>query len=173
MERHKGYEAIDSISAVVANAKEALANPQAEGKEIAHLKNAWRPDIPPRVAVHAVTVPLLEVERVRLECGIEEVGLCHHEGHKPNNRHELCNIQMERLCEESLRRFREHRDAAETAELEAENILDRFTEVGVVVTFQLASTHFTKQALEGFNVLDMQEIEDWSMSQVMQRSHNK
>ena len=36
---------------------------------------------------------------------------------------------MERLCEESLRRFREHRDAAEAAELEAVNILDRFTEV--------------------------------------------
>lgn len=81
---------------------------------------------------------------------------------------------MEHLCEESLRRFREHRDAAEAAELEAESTLDRFTEVLFVTTlpFDLDSPH-QKQALEAFNVLDMQEIEDWTMSQVMQRSHNK
>ena len=41
---------------------------------------------------------------------------------------------MERLCEESLRRFREHRDAAEAADLEAENILDRFKEVHATTT---------------------------------------
>jgi len=99
------------------------------------LRDAWKSDIPPRAAVHAVTVPVLEAERVRLESGVEE---------------------MEHLCEESLRRFREHRDAADAAELEAEKILDRFTE-----------------ALEAFNVLDMQEIENWTMSQVMQRSHDK
>lgn len=42
---------------------------------------------------------------------------------------------MERLCEESLRRLREHRDAVEEAELEAESILDRFTEVPAIATF--------------------------------------
>jgi hypothetical protein len=82
---------------------------------------------------------------------------------------------MERLCEASLRRFREHRDATEAAELEAESILDRFTEVTCYSDLfnHPPKTHFTKQALEAFNVLDMQEIEDWTMSQVMQRSHDK
>ena len=77
MERHKGYEGIDAISAVVADAKEALVKAQAEGGEKVHLRGAWRPDIPPRAAVHAVTVPLIEDERVRLESEIEQVGLCH------------------------------------------------------------------------------------------------
>lgn len=36
---------------------------------------------------------------------------------------------MERLCNASLQRFREHRDATDTAEIEVQNILDRFTEV--------------------------------------------
>ena len=83
---------------------------------------------------------------------------------------------MERLCEASLRRFREHRDAAEAAELEAENILDRFTEVHATTTLFFSTPPrltSSKQALEAFNVLDMQEIEDWTMSQVMQRAHNK
>lgn len=80
MERHKGYEGIDAISAVVADAKESLAKAQAEGKETVHLNDSWRSDIPPRATVHAVTVPLLEAERVRLESGIEEVGICHCEG---------------------------------------------------------------------------------------------
>lgn len=79
MERHKGYEGIDAISAVVADAKEALVRAQAEGEETVHLKDAWRSDIPPRAAVHAVTVPLIEAERVRLESEIEEVSLCHYE----------------------------------------------------------------------------------------------
>jgi hypothetical protein len=77
MERHKGYEGIDAISAVVADAKEALTKAQAEENETKRLKDAWRPDIQPRAAVHAVTVPLLEAERVRLETAIEEVGPCH------------------------------------------------------------------------------------------------
>ena len=79
MERHKGYEGIDAISAVVADAKEALAKAQAEGKETIHFRDAWNSNIPPRAAVHAVTVPLLEAERVRLESGIEEVSLCRYE----------------------------------------------------------------------------------------------
>lgn len=79
MERHKGYEGIDAISAVVADAKEALVKAQAEGKETVHLSDAWRSDIPPKAAVHAVTVPLLEAERVRLESGIEEVSFYHYE----------------------------------------------------------------------------------------------
>ena len=41
---------------------------------------------------------------------------------------------MEHLCEESMRRFQEHRDAAKAAELEAETILDRFVEVHAVTT---------------------------------------
>ena len=77
MERYKGYEGIDAISAVVADAKEALAEAQAEGGETAHLRGAWRSDIQPRPAVQAVTVPLIEAERVRLESEIEEVSLCH------------------------------------------------------------------------------------------------
>lgn len=79
MERHKGYEGIDAISVVVADAKEALAKAQAEGKETIHPKDAWNPDILPRAAVHAVTVPLLEAERVRLESEIAEVSPCRHE----------------------------------------------------------------------------------------------
>jgi len=79
MERHKGYEGIDAISAVVADAKEALAKAQAEGGEAVHLRDTWRPDIQPRAAVHAVTVPLIEAERVRLESEIEEVSLCKYE----------------------------------------------------------------------------------------------
>jgi len=85
MERHKGYEGIDAISAIVADAKAALANAQAEGKETLHLRDAWKPDIPPRAAVHAMTVPLLEAERVRLESGIEEVSFSAIiRGHTPN-----------------------------------------------------------------------------------------
>jgi len=61
---------------------------------------------------------------------------------------------MERLCEASLRRFREHRDAAEAAELEAENILDRFTEVRATTTlflfFDPPKTHFIKTGAGGF-----------------------
>ena len=75
MERHKGYEGIDAISAIVADAKEALVKAQAEGGETVHLRDAWRSDIPPRAAVHAVTVPLIEAERIRLEGEIEEVSL--------------------------------------------------------------------------------------------------
>jgi len=79
MERHKGYEGIDAISAVVADAKETLAKGHAEGGEGVRLRDAWRSDIPPRAAVNAVTAPLLEAERVRLESEIEEVSLCHYE----------------------------------------------------------------------------------------------
>jgi hypothetical protein len=79
MERHKGYEGIDAISAVVADAKEALVKAQAEGGETVHLGDAWRSDIQPRAAVHAVTVPLIEAERVRLESEVEEVSLCQYE----------------------------------------------------------------------------------------------
>lgn len=73
MERHKVYEGIDAISAVVADAKEALVKAQAEGGETVHSRGAWRSDISPRAAVHAMTVPLIEAERVRLESEIEEV----------------------------------------------------------------------------------------------------
>lgn len=79
MERHKGYEGIDAISVVVADAKDALAKAQAEGKGTMDLRDAWKSDILPSAAVHAVTVPLLEAERVRLDSEIEEVGLCRHE----------------------------------------------------------------------------------------------
>ena len=79
MERHKGYETIDAISAVVADAKEALGKAQAEGKDTVHLRDAWKSDIPPTAVVQAVTVPLLEAERVRLGGEVEGVSPCCYE----------------------------------------------------------------------------------------------
>lgn len=76
MERHKGYEGIDAISAVVAEAKETAARAQEEGKKEIHLPDVWNPALQPRAAVHAVTVPLLQAEQTRLEADIEEVRSC-------------------------------------------------------------------------------------------------
>ncbi|KAG8792760.1 hypothetical protein FRC17_008549 [Serendipita sp. 399] len=90
LDKFQAYEGIDSLAEAVAEAKEAVENAgsstQKQGskrrssvkkmddaKDPRKRKDAWRPDITPRNAVHAVTVPILEAERARLEKEYEEV----------------------------------------------------------------------------------------------------
>lgn len=117
LERYKAYEGIDSLSEAIDQAKVAAAsssNPsrrrrssmkQAEGTmDPKESPDVWKPDIAPRTAVHAVTVPLLEAERQRLEKALAEV---------------------EKLAEESLARCRENREKAIEAKVQASRIMDR------------------------------------------------
>ncbi|CCA71660.1 hypothetical protein PIIN_05596 [Serendipita indica DSM 11827] len=106
--------------------------------------DVWKPDIAPRTAVHAVTVPLLEAERQRLEKALAEACF-------PLSIHlymlKLC--QVEKLAEESLARCRENREKAIEAKVQASRIMDR-----------------VEQAKESFEAADMNEIESWTLGRL-------
>lgn len=84
--KYNAYEGIDCLSEAIAEAKNAAAAAQSKNnrrrsststslKDGANGKDTWRPELAPRTAVHAVTVPLLEAERLRLERDIAEVSV--------------------------------------------------------------------------------------------------
>jgi hypothetical protein len=83
--KYNAYEGIDNLAEAVEEAKKAAAaarsnnskrrsSTSASAQDVARGKDAWRPELAPRTAVHAVTVPLLEAERLRLERDLAEVG---------------------------------------------------------------------------------------------------
>ena len=83
--KYNAYEGIDNLAEAVEEAKKAAAavrsntskrrsSTSASVQDVAKGKDAWRSELAPRTAVHAVTVPLLEAERLRLERDLAEVG---------------------------------------------------------------------------------------------------
>jgi len=137
--KYNAYEGIDNLAEAVEEAKKAAAaarsnnskrrsSTSASAQDVARGKDAWRPELAPRTAVHAVTVPLLEAERLRLERDLAEV---------------------ERLSEEALGRFREHRDKAIEAKIQVSRILDR-----------------VDKAKEAYEPLNVDEISEWTMGQL-------
>ncbi|KAG8863199.1 hypothetical protein FRC20_010876 [Serendipita sp. 405] len=145
LEKFQAYEGIDCLAEAVIEAKTAAENANSsiqkqsskrrssvkkmdDALDPKKRKDVWRSDITPRNAVHAVTVPLLEAERARLEKEYEET---------------------QRLAEESLARFREHRDMAIEARVQISQILDR-----------------VDQAKKAFEKTDMQEIESWTLNRL-------
>lgn len=80
--KYNAYEGIDNLAEAVEEAKKAAAASRSNTSKrrsstsasAARGKDAWRPELAPRTAVHAVTVPLLEAERLRLERDLAEVG---------------------------------------------------------------------------------------------------
>lgn len=86
MSRYNAYEGIDTLAQAVDEAKAAVTSQPTPSRsrrssskgrkcteENERRKDAWRPDIAPRSAVHAITVPLLEAEKLRLEKDLAEV----------------------------------------------------------------------------------------------------
>lgn len=71
--KYNAYEGIDNLSEAVEEAKQARLSSSAAAQDAARGKDAWRPELAPRTAVHAITVPLLEAERLRLERDLAEV----------------------------------------------------------------------------------------------------
>lgn len=138
--KYNAYEGIDCLAEAVAEAKNAAAaaaqsksnrrrsSTSASAHDATKGKDIWRSELAPRTAVHAVTVPLLEAERSRLERDIAEV---------------------ERLSEEALARFREHRDKAKEAKLQASKILDSID-----------------KAKEAYEPLNVDEMGEWTMGQL-------
>ncbi|PVG03167.1 hypothetical protein CPB86DRAFT_430087 [Serendipita vermifera] len=136
--KYKAYEGIDCLAEAVAEArKTAVADqPQSNGRRRSSVssnqqkkkKDTWRAELAPRSAVHAVTVPLLEAEKERLERDLAEV---------------------ERLCEEALARFRDHRDKAIEAKIQVSRLLD-----GV------------DRAKDAYDTLNVEEMSEWTMRQL-------
>ncbi|CAG8664283.1 15064_t:CDS:2, partial [Acaulospora colombiana] len=136
--KYKAYEGIDCLAEAVAEARTATVvdQPQSNGRRRSSVsakqqkkkKDTWRAELAPRSAVHAVTVPLLEAEKERLERDLAEV---------------------ERLCEDALNRFRDHRDKAIEAKIQVSRLLD-----GV------------DRAKDAYDTLNVEEMSEWTMRQL-------
>lgn len=93
LEKYGAYEGIDNLAEAIEEAKAAAASKPApvksrrsslhksKGRDAeedgaqSKRKDAWREDLDPDTRVRAVTVPLLEAEKARLEKDLAEVNI--------------------------------------------------------------------------------------------------
>lgn len=182
LERYNTYEGIDSLADAIADAKTAAASrPPTTNSRRSSLhkgksrdleenrvqmkkKDAWREDLDPETRVRAVTVPLLETEKLRLEKDLAEVSVVF----PLLQRFLQKSAQVEKLAWEAVRRFREHRDKAIEAKVQTSRILDRVDHVcwiSLINLFKGSLISFV-QARKAYESLNDEEISEWTMSQL-------